>query len=406
MSKASLFLLTSCLPLCSYGEFFSLVDARWLVEQPQESSWLSGDLGPSRFDGTSDIAIGQALIGIKASLPKNLSIHGFISAYDDGGESFGVNELYLKYRPLPVGGYRFQTRIGAYFPSISLENTQPGWTSRSTLTNSAINSWIGEEVKPVGIEAKVIRPGKFHFSDWDSSITLSLFSHHDLAGALLAWRGWAMHDRQVRIGESIRFAELPSIADGEVFEEQDPEFDAHVEVDNNLGGSISGGLKHSSGIKFKAYYYNNFGDPNIIEKGQYSWQTSFRQLSVQWPVSRHLLLSSQWLTGRTFMGEGREGSVSARFAAWFLLADYTWKKWGAALRYDDFSVENLDLTPHDNNDQAGDAWTFAVRFKPVENVTFIAEYLLFDEKNYARGYFGLMQHNRVRQSQLAVQWRY
>ena len=43
-------------------------------------------------------------------------------------------------------------KAGAFFPAISLENDDLGWTSPYTLTPSAINSWIGEELRTIGSE--------------------------------------------------------------------------------------------------------------------------------------------------------------------------------------------------------------------------------------------------------------
>ena len=44
-------------------------------------------------------------------------------------------------------------KTGAFFPTISLENDDLGWTSPYTLTPSAINSWIGDELRTIGSEA-------------------------------------------------------------------------------------------------------------------------------------------------------------------------------------------------------------------------------------------------------------
>ncbi len=44
-------------------------------------------------------------------------------------------------------------KSGAFFPTISLENDDLGWASPYTLTPSAINSWIGDELRSIGSEA-------------------------------------------------------------------------------------------------------------------------------------------------------------------------------------------------------------------------------------------------------------
>ena len=74
---------------------------------------------------------------------------------DGLGQRSGVDalEAYARYSPQTSGDWQWSVKAGAFFPPISLENTEVGWTSPWTLTPSAINSWVGEEVKVVGGEA-------------------------------------------------------------------------------------------------------------------------------------------------------------------------------------------------------------------------------------------------------------
>ena len=49
-------------------------------------------------------------------------------------------------------------KAGAFFPTISLENDDIGWTSPYTLSASAINTWIGEELRTIGTEGTLRFP--------------------------------------------------------------------------------------------------------------------------------------------------------------------------------------------------------------------------------------------------------
>ena len=98
------------------------------------------------------------------------------------------------------------------FPPTSRENVDPLWQSPYTLTLSALNSWIGEEVRPVGPRRRgaarrgrplPLRAGRA----W-------LFGGADTAGALLAWRGWAMGTRLSVVGETLPLPPLPTLAPG------------------------------------------------------------------------------------------------------------------------------------------------------------------------------------------------
>src|SRR5258705_9405197 len=58
------------------------------------------------------------------------------------------------YRPVSTSAFRWSIKAGAFFPPISLENTEIGWTSPWTLTPSAINAWVGEELRTIGLEGR------------------------------------------------------------------------------------------------------------------------------------------------------------------------------------------------------------------------------------------------------------
>src|SRR5258705_6925122 len=95
------------------------------------------------------------------------------------------------YRPVSTSAFRWSIKAGAFFPPISLENTEIGWTSPWTLTPSAINTWVGEELRTIGLEGML---------EWRSEVRTiafmaSIYGWNDPAGILVADRGWALHDR-------------------------------------------------------------------------------------------------------------------------------------------------------------------------------------------------------------------
>ena len=111
-------------------------------------------------------------------------------AQDKGGIEAGLSEAYLSYKPLGDGPVKLSARAGLMWPPVSLEHSRPDWTVTETITPSAINSWIGEEVKVIGFEAS----SAAKLGDHQLTATAALFDVNDTAGALLAFRGWAMHD--------------------------------------------------------------------------------------------------------------------------------------------------------------------------------------------------------------------
>src|SRR5207247_6704303 len=73
----------------------------------------------------------------------------------------------------------------------SLEHTGPAWTPQYTLTPSALNSWMWEEVRLVGIESEWWRS---MWRDVRFSLLGGLAFGTDQVGRLLADRGWVLSD--------------------------------------------------------------------------------------------------------------------------------------------------------------------------------------------------------------------
>lgn len=81
--------------------------------------------------------------------------------------------------------------MGGFYPQLSLENPDMGWLSAYNYTNSAINSWVGEELRTLGVEATIKRPARNFNSAHSFSLVGATFKGNDPAGTLLAWRGFA-----------------------------------------------------------------------------------------------------------------------------------------------------------------------------------------------------------------------
>ena len=120
------------------------------------------------------------------------ALTGTISAVaqDKDGVEAGLSEAYLSYKPLGGGPVKLSARAGLMWPPVSLEHSGSDWIVTDTITPSAINSWIGEEVKVVGFEGSIAGT----LGEHRLTATAALFDVNDTAGALLAFRGWALHD--------------------------------------------------------------------------------------------------------------------------------------------------------------------------------------------------------------------
>lgn len=386
-------------------QYFGLLDVRFAKTQLDES-WLDKSLSLFRIDERDEAYLGQFLIEAKWTWQDAHQLQGIVSAYDDVGDVVGINELFYAYRSSGTSGSRetsFEFKAGSFFPEISLENTGPGWTSRLPLSNSAINSWIGEELRVTGIQLA----GRSQWQNLSLKSSVSTLSYNDTAGAMLAWRGWALHDRQVRLGEAIPMTNLPLVGGDRGFVEQTPWYEPFVEVDDELGYTFSLQLKHGKNFALQYYRYDNNADPTVITDGQYGWDTVFDHIGLSISLPGSSQLNSQWLAGKTLMGDQTSDLyIHNEFDAWYIALTKSFGKTFVQVRYDDFSVTDLDGTPWDNNTQKGESWAFALRYEWSNALAILAEYLEEDSERAARMYFLQPTQMQQRLSQVAIQWRF
>lgn len=195
-------------------EIKGLIQGQYALITDDEGSFLYGGDGSGlfKFDDEHDSPeISQALVQIKSSLTASLELEAVLN-HTQIPESFtNFSQLSLRYRPLWSPKYRWQFRAGMFYPQLGFENPDIGWLSPYNYTNSAISSWIGEEVRILGGEAKVTFPGRIRKSPHTFSLVGSFYKSNDTVGTLLSWRGWGFHDKQALYNEKINFAYLPSL---------------------------------------------------------------------------------------------------------------------------------------------------------------------------------------------------
>jgi hypothetical protein len=123
------------------------IDLRW-VHATSERSFLNGGLGDLRFDpGHEGVRLGRALLAANWRVTDLATVHADFDAYGDHDRnSVDVSEFYLDVRPFPTTSVRWRARVGAFFMPISLENRGTGWTAVYSITPSAVNTWLGEEL--------------------------------------------------------------------------------------------------------------------------------------------------------------------------------------------------------------------------------------------------------------------
>jgi hypothetical protein len=121
----------------------------------QTTSWMKGGFGKldNGGGGRGGIApIGQGLTDLHLELDPSLGVFATARFAPDQHAPFDVLEAYGRYQPVSTPNWLWSMKLGAFFAPISLENEGVGWTSPWTLTPSAINSWVGDELRTIGGE--------------------------------------------------------------------------------------------------------------------------------------------------------------------------------------------------------------------------------------------------------------
>ncbi|MBI2380352.1 MAG: hypothetical protein HYV16_06335 [Gammaproteobacteria bacterium] len=398
-------LIAASLP-ASALETEGLVDLR-LVRGDAERSWEQRALGKLRVDAEGDgLRLHQALIVGRQGLFDTVGATFVAHGYDDREGFADLSEAFLQWKPVPSGPWRNRVKLGAFFPAFSLENSGPGWSAPGMLSTSAINAWLGEEVRTLGAEWTLSRPGRFAGSDQDWDFVLGVFGWNDPAGALLAWRGWSVGERVTGLNERLDLARLPVWRPGGALPRQKPWVEPFTEIDDRLGYYTGLRYAWTDALKLSALHYDNRGEPTVIHDGQYAWATRYDQVAALWKPAEAWEVSAQALRGDTRMGRSIYRGVYAEYQAAYLLLARDDGQNRVSLRADRYSVDDEDMTPMDDNGEDGRAWALAWLRRWNESLDLGAEYLVVDSERPARAYLGRDAEAREQSLSLSLRWRF
>ncbi|HET9314261.1 MAG TPA: hypothetical protein VFQ51_01685, partial [Vicinamibacteria bacterium] len=249
------------------------------------------------------------------------------------------------------------------FPPTSRENTEPLWSSPYTLTLSALNSWIAEEVRLTGLEV-----GVSHETVRDELVAaVTVFGANDSSGALLAWRGWALGDRLSSVGEDLPLPPLPTLQPGGAFGKQRAEGTRPVdELDDRPGFQARARWRRQDVALVQASWLDNRGDRGLHD-GQYAWRTRMLSLGGEAHVGSRFVLVAEAARGDTGMGVETGPHVDLDFTAGYVLA--SWRAGGVrfSARYDRFENRDRDGTAEPDQED-GEALTVALLWEPTTHL--------------------------------------
>jgi hypothetical protein len=388
-------------------EFFFDASAGYVSASTDLRAWTDGGLGKLRH--VDDELTGFRLFG---------EYHGRISPtwrtrvvadyVDDASSGVDLTEALLEWRPVPRSRNQQQLKIGAFYPSLSLENGDRGWQSPFTYSYSAINTWLGEEIRPLGAEWSMRRRLDGVHAAHELRAFAAGFYGNDPAGTLLFWRGWSLHDRQSRLNDRLEIPPMP-------YQSRPQRLQPFMETDHRPGFYAGVEWRYAQRALVQYARYDNRADPWSFRDGQWGWATDFDHLAVQVSLPAQLGLVYQWMDGTTEwltaalpngMRLPMSEHVHDRFYSQFVLLT---RKLAAnqriAVRYDTFETERPAAVPVLYSDE-GSAWTLSYRIEPTERFSGGIEWLrLESERDLWPAFYNTAREQTEDQLRLQLSYR-
>ena len=387
------------------SDAFELSGDLRLVAVDGEKSWVDGGFGKLRSGSDGDLRVQPQLGNVDLVWKPQFtwSLGAVVVGAVQGGQraDAGLSQAYLTYRPLRGTKAAFSARAGLMWPPVSLEHEGSDWHVKDSITPSAINSWIGEEVRPVAAEATL----GFNLGQHKLRATAAVMAANDTAGTLLTFRGWALHDRTTL---AFNRQPLPPLEDPVEYYQAPythPLLDVGVGFAERPGYYAKLAWQLPVPVRLELFRYDNRADPEAVNSDlEWGWNTQFNQLAMVADLGGGTELKAQALRGRTRMGTDETGRrwIDNRFRSAFALLTRPFGAIRFTGRIDAFETRNRGSDVGDEYDDKG--WSVMVAAKrDWTNFSFILEVLHVSSEREDREEAGI--EPRQRQTQLQAELR-
>lgn len=316
-------------------------------------SWTTGGFG--RFDVGADAPgdhayrnVEIAQIGAEWTPLTWLTAHAQVIARREPsgtqGKRFGFVEAYAE-----AHSERWRLRAGEFFLPTSRENTDPLWTSPYTITWSALNTWMGQEVRPIGADVQ--------FSpNFYATVGATAFRDNDTMGTLPANHGWTFGSRLTVYDEDLAVPPPQGST-------------------KPIGPDLDGKWGHSERLRvslperamLQVTHLDNRSEL-VDRRGQVPWMTKFNHVGAQLGTTGPATLAAEWLDGDTTVGFPG-GTFTLHFSTTYLIGSYKVGHDRVSGRVERFSGSDGDH---------GHAWTVAWFREPDDHLRVGLEYLRAD----------------------------
>lgn len=386
-------------------ELRGMIDVR-AISSDSQHSWTRAGLGKSRYDSdSSGLSVGQATLLGEIDLPQALSAVASVATSNQRASSLDIREAWLGWNPVPESAWKIKAKVGAFFPpsSLEIEYDSIGWTPTRTVSSSAINSWIGEELRTTGVEFQLSRAGRFEQSPHDLGLTFALFQGSDPAGTLLGWRGWSISDQIAGRSAPTLLADLPVYhADGGI-PKQSRTIHPYREIDGRVGYYLGAQYRYQQWVELAWLRYDNRADQLIVKDGQYAWYTRFDHVNAIVRFNEQWELLFQNMRGATSMGKT---AVALDYRAWFALLSRPLGAGRISLRYDRFGTQEHDNLPSDPNSERGQSVALAYTLPLSDSVTLLTEALMIKSQRGSRSLVGEPTNQVERSVTTSLRWQF
>ncbi len=379
-----------------------------LVAVDGEKSWVNGGFGKLRSGSNGDWKVEPQLGNVNLIWQPQFtwSLSATVVGSLQGGQRTegGLGQAYLSFRPMRGNRLAFSARAGLMWPPVSLEHEGADWHVKDSITPSAINTWIGEEVRPVAAEGTVAATLGQH----SLRATAAIMAANDTAGTLLTFRGWALHDRTTL---AFNRQPLPPL-DGDLAFIQapftHPLLDLHSGFAHRPGYYAKLSWQPPVPVRIELFHYDNRANPEDFNLDmEWGWRTQFTDAGAVGDLGGGTQLKAQALTGRTRMGFPTDGRrwVDNRFRSAYAMLVHSSGKIGIAARVEGFDTHNRGSLADDEYDETG--WSAMLAGKHQWGpVTGLLELLHVSSKREDREEAGLKPRQRQTQLQAEVRIRW
>lgn len=308
-----------------------------------QPSWTEGGVG--RFDAGAASPDNERTVGlVTAQAGFDWTPLRWLAFHADGvarkepsgtrGNRGGIVQAYAD-----VYNEQWALRVGSFWLPTSRENVDPLWNSRYTITYSALNSWIAQEVRPIGLDLQY-KPSFY------VTLGATVFRGNDTMGTELAARGWTLGNRIAVYDEALP---LPYPATTKPF---------WHDLDGRNGYAERIRVQLPERASLQVTHIDNRAALIPFVKGQVPWQTRFDIVGGTVGAAGPMTLSAEWSKGWTTVGFPG-GSYTMDFDTAYVVLSRRQGSERFSVRAEHFATRSHRRTPGDSAREDGRAFTAA-----------------------------------------------